>query len=158
MAKKNQVGNWGRKTKPTQGASVNTPRHCSEMVIYFLRLLAARQAVENFQLFDPNPAFSCDNSACRFFQLDIRLKFLNFVITYRHVSSRIVTYRHRCDLTMKVRSNTGTVVFIEFAQLIFSKKCLNIQVNPVVEYLCMSDILSSPKIHRQRYRPCAQYV
>jgi hypothetical protein len=41
--KKNQVGNWGRKTKLTQGASVNTPRHCSEMFLYFLRILAARQ-------------------------------------------------------------------------------------------------------------------
>jgi hypothetical protein len=47
MTRKNQVGNWGRKTKLTQGASVNTPRHCSEMFLYFLRLLAARQT-ENF--------------------------------------------------------------------------------------------------------------
>jgi len=30
MTRKNKVGNWGRKTKPTQGASVNTSRHCSE--------------------------------------------------------------------------------------------------------------------------------
>ena len=46
MARKNQVGNWVRKTKPTQGASVNTPRHCSEMFFHFLRLLAARQAMD----------------------------------------------------------------------------------------------------------------
>jgi hypothetical protein len=50
MARKNQVGNWGRKTKPTQGASVNTPRHCSEMFFYFLRLLTARQAVDISQV------------------------------------------------------------------------------------------------------------
>jgi len=43
--KKNQVGNWGRKTKPTQGASVNTLRHCGEMFLYFLRLLTARQTI-----------------------------------------------------------------------------------------------------------------
>ena len=48
--KKNQVGNWGRKTKLTQGASVNAPRHCSEMFLYFLRLLAARQAVDFSQV------------------------------------------------------------------------------------------------------------
>jgi len=48
--KKNQMGNWGRKTKPTQGASVNTPRHCSEMFLYFLRLLAARQAMDFSQV------------------------------------------------------------------------------------------------------------
>jgi hypothetical protein len=48
MTRKNQVGNWGRKNKLTQGASVNTPRHCGEMSIYFLRLLAARQAMEFF--------------------------------------------------------------------------------------------------------------
>jgi hypothetical protein len=42
---------WGvreEKTKPTQGASVNTLRHCSEMFLYFLRLLAARQDLDLF--------------------------------------------------------------------------------------------------------------
>lgn len=69
------------------------------MFLYFLRLLAARQALENFQLIDPNPAFNCDNSACRFFQLDIGLKFLNFVITYRH----------RFNRTIEVGCNPGAV-------------------------------------------------
>ena len=43
ITRKNQTGSWGRKTKLTQGASVNTPRHCSEMFLYFLRLLVVRQ-------------------------------------------------------------------------------------------------------------------
>lgn len=41
--KKKTSGKLGRKTKPTQAASVNTPRHCSEMFLYFLRLPASRQ-------------------------------------------------------------------------------------------------------------------
>jgi hypothetical protein len=45
--KKNQAGSWERKTKPTQGASVNTPRHCGEMFLHFVRLFDARQ-IEDF--------------------------------------------------------------------------------------------------------------
>ena len=43
------MGSWGGENKPTQGASVNTPRHCSEMFLYFLRLLAARQAAKKIR-------------------------------------------------------------------------------------------------------------
>jgi hypothetical protein len=58
-----ELGRKLRKTKLTQGASVNTPRHCSEMFLYFLRLLAARQAA-NFSL---KLAQLPDPLACRIF-------------------------------------------------------------------------------------------
>jgi hypothetical protein len=43
MARKIKWGIGEEKTKLTQGALVNTPRHCGEMILYFLRLLAAWQ-------------------------------------------------------------------------------------------------------------------
>jgi hypothetical protein len=46
--KKNQVGNWGRKTKPTQGASVNTPRHCGEIDVSLFSHAIGSQANEMF--------------------------------------------------------------------------------------------------------------
>jgi hypothetical protein len=48
MARKIKCGIGEEKPKLTQGASVNTPRHCSEMFLYFLRLLAARQDLDLF--------------------------------------------------------------------------------------------------------------
>jgi hypothetical protein len=47
--KKKSSGELGRKTEPTQGASVHTPRHCSEMFIYFLRLAKRRQAMKKIK-------------------------------------------------------------------------------------------------------------
>jgi hypothetical protein len=44
MARKNQVGKWGIKTKPTQGASVNTPRHCGEIDVSLFSQAIGSQA------------------------------------------------------------------------------------------------------------------
>jgi hypothetical protein len=52
MTRENQAGSWGRKTKPTLGASVNTPRHCGEVFFNYLRQWIRRQT-ENF--FVPRP-------------------------------------------------------------------------------------------------------
>jgi hypothetical protein len=49
MARKNQVGKWGIKTKPTQSASVNTPRHCGEIdVSLFSQAIGSQASGEYF--------------------------------------------------------------------------------------------------------------
>lgn len=59
--KKFKRGIGVRKAKPTQGASA-TSRHCSEMFLYFLRLLAARQVARNFESWWGTWAHLCQKS------------------------------------------------------------------------------------------------
>jgi hypothetical protein len=51
MARKIKWGIGEEKTKPTQGASVNTPRHCSETPAKFARIASTRQVAGENVLF-----------------------------------------------------------------------------------------------------------
>lgn len=73
------------------------------------------------------------------------------------------------ELGKKNQTNAGRVSrytsllhrndFFYFLRLFTARQAVDFsQVSPVAEYLCMSEILSSPRIHHRHFHPYAQSV
>ena len=100
--KKKSSGELGEKNQ-TNAGRVSYTSPLQRNVFLFSQAISSQASIKNVQLIYPNPAFSCNNGTRRFLQLDIGLKFLNFLITNRH----------RLNRTMEIGCNPGTVTLCQ---------------------------------------------